>query len=55
MCGSATFTIVASRTTISCAVAMSTSASPSRRLPPVSATVPVVDCVVVMMVPHSLA
>jgi hypothetical protein len=30
MCGSATFTIVASSTTMSCAVAMTTSASPSR-------------------------
>src|SRR5215470_16622632 len=35
MCGSATLTMVASSTTISCAVAMTSSATPSRR-PPLS-------------------
>src|SRR5438105_7900554 len=47
MCGSATLTTVASSTTISCAVAMTSSATPSRRPPLRSRVLSVAESVVV--------
>src|SRR5262249_29815452 len=45
MCGSATLTIAVSRTTISCAAAITNSATPSRRpAVPVPAAAPALDC-----------